>query len=341
MNKVLCFGELMLRINVDEAGEWIQRQQFPFYIGGAELNVATALHTWDVPVTYVTSLPDNYLGDGILDSVAQRGVGVNHVFRSGEKVGMYFLKVGGDLKNGGVIYDRQGSSFSQLRRGQLNWDAIFQGVSHFHFSAISPALSEQAADLCEEALLEAVKRNLIISVDLNFRQSLWKYTDSPVLIMAKLVKHCDIVMGNVWAAQHLLNIPLGKDLNEGSSQSDCRSVAFSSAQELSRRFPKCRQVAYTYRFKKEGGVRYFSCLFSEGDLHTSPTYSSEQLVDPVGSGDCYMAALLFGLYHQQPSQQIVDFASAAAFSKLFVRGDSTNLTIQEIKDKVSEYLVLT
>ncbi len=156
--KVLCFGELLLRLSPLSDGEWIRQRALPVYIGGAELNVATALAKWDVPVSYSTVLPDHYLSKEIIASVASRGIDVWAIQLAGQRIGTYYLTQGSDLKSEGLIYDRYHSSFWELQCGQLNWDEIFDGVTWFHLSAISPALNANVAAVCLQAVEAAAKK---------------------------------------------------------------------------------------------------------------------------------------------------------------------------------------
>ncbi|MEY4381278.1 MAG: hypothetical protein RJA92_658, partial [Bacteroidota bacterium] len=166
MKKVFCFGEILLRMSpvLDQA--WINNASMPVHIGGAELNVAKALAGWKQPVTYMSAMPDNYLSKEIAASIAACNIGVEAMQFCGDRIGVYFLPQGADLKNAGVIYDRAHASFSTaLFPGKINWDQLFKGSDWFHFSAISPALNEQAAALCLDALQAAKRLGLTISVD--------------------------------------------------------------------------------------------------------------------------------------------------------------------------------
>lgn len=341
MKKILSFGELILRINLDEEGAWLNNKLFPFFIGGAELNVASALALWDIPSVYVTAMPENNLGKQIMKAVAQRGVDVSDVYPSGNKVALYYLSAGSDLKSAEVIYDRQQSSFSTLRTGVLNWDELFEDVSFFHFSAICPALSQALAEVCEEALYEARKRNIKISIDLNYRKKLWDYVDTPIEIMSSLLKSCTIVMGNIWAAHDMLGISIDASAVEQGNKAGYQEAARKSSLALMKEFPACTVVANTFRFKTEEGLQYYSCLYSEGELYTSKEYFAKEVLDMVGSGDCYMAGLLYGMYKKLSLQDTVDFATAAAFSKLFIHDDVTHLGISALKEFVRPYEVST
>src|SRR4051812_31930253 len=216
--KVLTFGELLLRISPDEEGQWLKDNQLPFFIAGAELNAATALALWDVPTKYITALPDNGMAKQIVGFVEQQGIEMSVLYH-GSRLGLYFLTKGKDLKNDALIYDRAYSAFSELKPGMIDWEKEFEGVSWFHFSAICPAINQDIADLLKEALIVASRRNITISVDLNYRSKLWQYGKKPQEVMPDLVQYCDVIMGNIWAANIMLNIPIIPDIHESGQKS--------------------------------------------------------------------------------------------------------------------------
>src|SRR5215471_11551518 len=165
MKKVLCFGEILLRFSPTANGEWLNAGQMPVYLGGAELNVATALARWGVPVSYFTAMPDHFLSRDLMSELKRRNLNTDMIRLSGERLGSYYLAQGTDVRNRSVIYDRECSSFGGLKPGVIDWDRALQGISWLHFSAISPALSEPVAEVCQEALEVASKRNIMASID--------------------------------------------------------------------------------------------------------------------------------------------------------------------------------
>lgn len=335
MNTVFCFGELLLRLSPVLHGEWIHHSSMPVFIGGAELNVAQALSRWKVPVSYGTALPDNYLSKEITQYVQDQGVDTSAILYAGNRIGTYYLPQGADLKNAGVIYDRAYSSFYELQPGQTDWDEVLKGKSWFHFSAISPALNENVAAVCKEGLQAAVRKGLFISVDLNYRAKLWQYGKLPSEVMPELVQYCDLVMGNIWAAEKMLGISLPSSFADNKEQ--YLELAEESSIAISKRFSKVKQVAYTFRFDQEEGLRYYATLFKHNHLYISSEQQTKTVVDKVGSGDCFMAGLIYGNYNALAPQEIIDFAAAAAFNKLFVKGDATTTTVEEIKKGYLNY----
>jgi 2-dehydro-3-deoxygluconokinase len=330
MNKIFCFGELLLRLSPELGGKWLTQSVMPVYIGGAELNTATALAKWNVPVTYCTALPGNYLSKEICEELGKRNINTGRIIFSGNRIGTYYLPQGSDLKNAGVIYDRAYSSFSELQPGQIDWDAMLADISWFHFSAITPALNQNVATVCKEAIEVASKKKITISVDLNYRSKLWQYGKKPKEIMPPLVEYCDVVMGNIWSADELLGISTDADIHNKKSKADYLDHARRTAENLIRNFPACKSVANTFRFDDKDRTLYYAALDTNGRQFVSQEFSTNQTVDKVGSGDCFMAGLIYGFYNKLASQEIIDFSAAAAFNKLFIRGDATTSTVEEI-----------
>lgn len=336
--KVLSFGELLLRICPDAGGNWLKENTLPFYVGGAEANVATALALWDIPSAYLTALPDNLLAHQLAEDLEAKGVDVSKIIYQGERLGLYFLPKGKDLKNADVIYDRDHSSFSALAPDTIDWDAVLEGIGWLHFSAISPALNSRVAKVCEE-LLEAAsgKKGLSISVDLNYRPKLWQYGVAPGQVMPGLVQHCDLVMGNLWAAEKMLGVPVDMALTASGKKEDYLEHARRTSEQIMQEFPRVKMVAKTFRFERDvagvgggPGIHYYSSFYADGSLYASTDYYSDNIVNKVGSGDCFMAGLIRGLSRYQSIPEIVEFATAAAFQKLFIPGDATNQRVEDI-----------
>lgn len=327
---VLTFGELLLRISPDVNGDWLKTNQLPVHVGGAELNVATALALWGIDTKYFTALPDNGLANSLVDYMDGRGIDTSAIFKGGSRLGLFYLTTGADMKHDAVIYDRAGSAFAELKPGMIDWDKVLQGISWFHFSAICPALSQQTADLCEEVLKAASQRDITISIDLNYRAKLWQYGKQPQQIMPNLVKYCNLVMGNVWAAESLLGIVVDTDIHNIGTKANYLKEAAKVSEKIMAQYPKCRAVANTFRFDHQQGIKYYTALCQNGELHHSAEYVAEQVTDKVGSGDCFMAGLIYGYCKQMQPADTLNFATAAAFDKLSIPGDATKSTVAQI-----------
>jgi 2-dehydro-3-deoxygluconokinase len=335
MGKVLCFGELLLRLSPDTESQWLKNTSMPIHVGGAELNVARALALWNVPVKFSTGLPDNYLSHQIVQSLQQSNIDTSAIQYGGHRIGLYYLPHGLDVKHAGVIYDRADSSFARLQKGAIDWDAVLDGVSWFHVSAICPALNADAADVCEEVLQICNKKNITVSIDLNYRAKLWQYGVPVHEVMTRLAPYCDIIMGNIWAAQTMLNIPVRPDITQIDKKETYLEQAMVTSQTIIKQYPRCKAVANTFRFDHDG-ILYYTTLYTNQQLFVSSVYTTSSVIDKVGSGDCYMAGLIYGFYNKQAPQEILDFATAAAYQKLFIKGDATNKSVADIKASIQK-----
>jgi 2-dehydro-3-deoxygluconokinase len=331
MKKVCCFGELLLRLSPALNRQWIAMSGMPVFIGGAELNVANALAIWNMPVKYVTALPGNYLADEIINELQSKKIDTASIIRSGDRIGTYYLPQGADLQNAGVIYDRAHSSFSHLKPGQVDWKEVLEDCDWFHFSAITPALHENLIILCKEALEAASARGMTISVDLNYREKLWQYGKQPATVMPELVRYCTVVMGNLWATEALLGIASPIATGAGKTRAELLEAAGESMLQLHRQYPQATTLAYTYRMEQT----YLGVLQHGREMVSSKEYALHDIVDKAGSGDCFMAGLIYGIKNHEQLQQIIDYAAAAATGKLLEKGDGTHQTIEQVKARIS------
>lgn len=337
-NSTLCFGEVMLRLSPPADTTWLTQHNVQVNLAGAECNVAVALAKWGVPVKYCTALPDNNISKTVLQFLQQKGIDVSATNFSGNRLGLYYIEHGTDIKQGGIIYDRKYSSFGELKPGMIDWDEAFKDVSWLHFSAINPALSETTVAVCKEMLIHAKLKGITISVDLNYRSKLWQYGKQPFEVMPALAAHCDVIMGNIWSANTLLGIELNDILIAQNSREAYLLHAKHTAEAIHRKFPACKTVAFTYRFDNEdGGIHYYGTLFTDNTLYASAEYSSGRIVDKVGSGDCFMAGLIYGLQNNHAPADVIEYASAAAFGKLHERGDITNQTVNNIQQIIKHH----
>lgn len=323
---ICCFGELLLRFSPQGNGGWINDHSMPVYLGGAELNVAQAIAGWNVPVKYCTALPAHTLSREILQHLESKNIGTSSIHVSGDRIGLYYLPRGADLKNAGVIYDRAGSSFAALKPGMINWEEVLQDCSWFHCSAISPALNENAVAVLTEALGAARAKGLTISIDLNYRAKLWQYGKSPVEIMPALVQYADLIMGNLWAAEQLLGITSPIQESKGHTPDELTEAAAQSMLAIHRQYPRASSIAYTFRLEET----YFAVLQHGPEKAVSRVFPLTGVVDKAGSGDCFMGGLIYGFYNQLPLQDCIDFAAAAATGKMKENGDCTQQTIQDV-----------
>jgi 2-dehydro-3-deoxygluconokinase len=329
--RILCFGELLLRLSPPD--DWLEQQSMNVYVGGAELNVATALALWGLPSAYCTALPDNYLSQQIIRSLNQKNVNTSCIKFSGERIGTYYLPQGKDLKNAGVIYDRAYSSFWNLKPGDIDWKDRLQGVRWFHCSAITPALNANTAALLLEAVQEAKRQNISVSIDLNYRSKLWQWGVQPAEVMKEILAHCDVVMGNLWAVESLLGISSSVKESKGKSDEELIAAASASMLQLHKIYSSVQTMAYTFRLSD----RYFAVLQHGSQQCISRQFQLHSIIDGVGSGDAFMAGLIYGLHQQRSAQNTIDFAAESAVSKLSIKGDATTATTSDIQKLISQH----
>ena len=326
-NTIACFGEMMLRFSPDTDGQWLNNSRVPVYIGGAELNCASALAAWKQPVKYITALPESTVAEQLQRSVRARGVELFVHQVPASRIGVYYLTQGAELKGAGVTYDRDRSAFAQLQPGMIDWDAALEGCSWLHFSAINPALNANLPLVCEEGLKAAKQKGLTISVDLNYRPKLWQYGKKPASVMPVLVQYADLIMGNIWAVEALLGIPSGIPSSENKTTEELVAAAIANADAVAKAYPAARKIVYTFRLSD----RYFSVAKEESQSAVSKLVPVSGVVDRAGSGDCFMGGLIYGTLNGLTLQQQLDLASCAAVAKMKEAGDHTRTAIQELE----------
>jgi 2-dehydro-3-deoxygluconokinase len=334
MSKKVCsFGEILLRYAIPTTQNWINLPKLAVYLGGAELNVATALANWGIPVKYCTVMPDHFMTEQIVNDLASLQIDVSAIQKMGERIGSYYLAEGADVKHAGIIYDRAHSAFSALKVGMIDWETVLNDCEWLHFSAIVPALNLDLVAVCHEALQVACAKGIKISIDLNYRAKLWTYTKDMISIMQPLVNQCDMVMGNVWAAKILLGIPLNDAQKDVSHPQNCLEQAAETSANIFATFPKVKIIANTFRFANDSETIYYGTLHQDKKHYQSTVFKTNSVVDKVGSGDCFMAGLIYGFLQNIDNQTIINYAAASAFGKLQEKGDATQQTIAQIMNR--------
>ena len=329
-SKVFCFGEILLHYAPPSGTNYLDSHQMPFYLGGAELNVATALAKWDMPVKYGTAMPAHFLTNTIISDLTKKNIDTSAIQFSGHRIGCFYLATGLDMKSAGVVYDRENSSFASIQKGSIDWKEVLKDVHWFHFSAISAALTQNATDVCEEALIAATELGIPISVDLNYRAKLWQYGKTPIEVMTRLVKYCTVLMGNLWAVEDMLGIASSIQSSVGCSDEQLTMAANNSLLKLKEQYPMLNTMAYTFRLAET----YFGIMFNKNNFYKSPTYNLNEVKNIVGTGDCFMAGLIYGIGQQHTPEEIINFAAAAAVGKLYELGDATEQSLEQIKKRM-------
>ncbi|HEX8359058.1 MAG TPA: sugar kinase [Longimicrobium sp.] len=326
MKRVVCFGEIMLRLSPPGDERLFQSPGLRTYFGGSEANVAVSLAHLGVRSDYVTRLPANAVGDAALSALRAEGVGVRGVVRGGERLGIYFVESGADLRALRVVYDRAGSAFSALDPAEIDWEGLLHGAGWLHLSGITPALGEGPAEAATQAAAAARSLGVRVSVDLNYRPALWKGRD-PRPVMRPLVTGSSVLVGNPGAAAAMLGIgaPGGAE-----SPADLRASAERIAEELG-----IATVALTRREVVSASEHGWSTAMYDrrsATLHESRRYQV-RVVDRVGGGDSFAAALIYALLCGR--EDSLEFATAASALKLTIPGDFNRVSVDEVERVVN------
>ena len=332
MKKVVTFGEIMLRLAPPGFLRFSQTNTFNAIYGGGESNVAVSLANYDIPVEFVTRVPGNDIGKCAVMEMRKRGVGVNHVRYGGDRLGIYFLETGAVARGSKVVYDRAFSSMSTIEKGMIDWEEVFKDAQWFHWTGITPAISQGAADVCLEAVQAANKLGVTVSTDLNYRKKLWNYGKAPGEVMPDLVAGCDIILGNEEDAEKHFGIhPDEVDVTKGDTM-DAQAYR-SVCTQLMKRFPRAKKVITTLRGSINASHNTWSgVLYNGADFLEAPTYEITHIVDRVGGGDSFMGGLIYGLIHYpDDDQKALNYAVAASCLKHTIYGDANQVTIDEVE----------
>jgi 2-dehydro-3-deoxygluconokinase len=330
MKKIITFGEIMLRLTPPGFLRFTQAHSFDAGFGGGEANVAISLANFGERVEFVTRLPSNDLGDACLAVLRGHGLGTSHVARGGERIGIYFLEAGAAQRASKVIYDRAGSSFASVHPGSFDWKTIFSEADWFHWTGITPAVSQGAAEVCREAILVAREMAVFVSCDLNYRAKLWKWGKPAGEVMSELVNLCDLAVGNEEDAEKVFGIKAPEaDVSSGKVEN---STYHFVCESLAQRFPSLKTIAITLRGSLSASHNTWSgLLWTNGQFHTATVYDILPIVDRVGGGDAFMGGLIFGLRKYGEPQKALAFAAAAACLKHSIPGDFNAVSVAEVE----------
>jgi 2-dehydro-3-deoxygluconokinase len=332
MQKVVTFGEIMLRLATPGYQRFIQSNSLGATFGGGEANVAVSLANYGVPVEFVTRLPENDIAEWCISDLRKYNVGTTRILRGGERVGIYFLETGAVARPSKVVYDRAHSSIASVEKGMFNWQEILKEATWFHWTGITPALSQGAADACLEAIQTANEMGVTVSCDLNYRKNLWKYGKEASEIMPALVAGCDVILGNEEDAEKVFGIkPEGFNVEHTGGEVDAADFE-SVCKQMMQQFPRAKKVIITLRGSINANHNTWGgCLWSDR-LYQSKRYDITHIVDRVGGGDSFMGGLIYGLLtYKDDDQKALDFAVAASCLKHTVYGDFNLVSAPEVE----------
>ncbi len=334
MKKIVSFGEIMLRLATPGYQRFVQSDSLNATFGGGEANVAVSLANYGFNAEFVTRLPENDIAEWCISELRKYNVGTKNIVRGGERVGTYFLETGAVARPSKVVYDRANSSIADIKAGMIDWRTVLKDADWFHWTGITPALSQGAADACLEAIKTANEMGITVSTDLNFRKNLWKYGKSASEIMPALVEGCDVILGNEEDAEKVFGIkPEGFDVT--ATEGEVNAAEFESVcTQMMQKFPRAKKVIITLRgsinanHNTWGGV-----LYSDGQLFQSKRYDITHIVDRVGGGDSFMGGLIYGLLtFENDNQKALDFAVAASCLKHTIYGDFNLVSVAEVEN---------
>jgi 2-dehydro-3-deoxygluconokinase len=336
--RVVTFGEVMLRLKSPDSERLLQTWRLEASFGGGEANVAASLADFGIPVDYVTALPDNAIGDACLGYLRSRGIGVEHVVRTKDRMGVYYLEAGANQRPSRVIYDRAGSAFMVAPPEVFDWVRILDGAAWFHLTGITPALSENNSRMALQAVQAAKRMGLTVSCDYNYRKNLWKYGRTAKEVMTELVTYADIGIANEEDCQHALGITVGSAQESSVDTGTLDPDSYRGlAEKVLKAFPGLRKQAITLRESFSANHNGWSaCLHNARDFLRSSRYDITDVVDRVGTGDAFAAGLIYAWIKGLEDRAALEFAAAASCLKHTIPGDMNRCTVQEVEQLLRE-----
>lgn len=328
MGKLVCFGELMLRLNPEGHYRLVQADNFEVSFAGGEANVAVDVVSLGGKASFISKLPSHEIGKSAVNALRRYGVDVEQMVYGGPRVGIYFVEKGASQRASKVIYDRAGSSISLAQESDFDWKKIFEGVKWFHFTGITPALKGNLPAICLEACKAAKKKGIMVSCDLNYRKKLWSREEAGK-IMGTLMPYVDLCIANEEDAADVFDIH--------SSNTDVQSGKLNKegyeevARKLTEKFG-CRYVAITLRESISASRNKWSAmLYTQDRSYFSKEYDI-QIVDRVGGGDSFGGGLIYAMMEEFPPQKAIEFATAASCLKHTIEHDFNLITREETEN---------
>lgn len=325
--KVITFGEIMLRLAPEGYYRFVQADSFGATFGGGEANVSVSLANYGVETAFVTKLPSHEIGQVAVNSLRKYGVDTNFIVRGGPRIGIYYLEKGASQRPSKVIYDRAGSSIALATKDDFDWDKIFEGVSWFHFTGITPALGDNVAEICLEACKKAKEKGITVSCDLNYRKKLWS-KEKASQVMDKLCHYVDVCISNEEDANDVFGIKSeSTDVTSGKLNKDGYKEV---AKKLTDRFG-FKKVAITLRTSISASENNWSgMLYEDGKSYFSKEYNMK-IVDRVGGGDSFGGGLIYACLNDYDPQKTIEFAVAASCLKHSIEGDFNMVSVSEVQ----------
>jgi 2-dehydro-3-deoxygluconokinase len=329
LKRNVAFGEIMLRLTPPGFERLLQSPQLVATFGGSEANAAVALAQLGLPTSYVTVLPQgNPVADACAGELRRFGVDTSTIVRGKGRMGVYFFEAGVNQRPSRMIYDRAESAMALAKPGDIDWDAVLQGADWFHISGITPALSQSAAELSMESVQRAKAKGLTVSCDLNYRKNLWKWGKTALQVIPDLVKLTDIVIANEEDVQMTLGLEVPVDPHTGHLD---REQSRNLTEKVLAEYPQMQAVSISMRELTDGSHnRWWSCVHDRKQFLVSRVYDIAHIVDPVGAGDSFAGAFIYGWQVLASHAEALEFAVAASCLKHSTYGDFSRYTVDEV-----------
>lgn len=325
--KIITLGEIMLRLSTPGNTRIVQSDSFDVNYGGGEANVAVSLANYGHDAYYVTKLPKHEVGQAAVNALRRYGVHTNYIVRGGNRVGIYYLESGSAMRPSKVIYDRADSAIAKANSSDFDFDAIMEGADWFHFSGITPAISDSAAELTLIACKKAKEHGVKVSCDLNYRKKLWS-VEKAQSVMTPLMEYVDVCIGNEEDAQYCLGFKPDADVEAGNTSAD---GYYSIFKQMKEKF-NFEYVVSTLRESYSASHNGWKALIYDGkEFYESKHYDIEPIVDRVGGGDSFSGGLIHGLLTMDNMKDALEFAVAASALKHTINGDFNLVSKEEVE----------
>ena len=329
MKRVLTFGEVMLRLKSVGHERFLQSAAFEATFGGGEANVSVSLANYGMDTAYLTVLPDNAIADACVAELRKFGVDTSLIQRGPGRLGIYYLEAGANQRPSTVVYDRAYSCMAMAKPGDIDWEKAYQGVTWFHITGITPAISESAMELSLESVKEAKKRGITVSCDLNYRKNLWKYGKKASEVMRELANYVDVAIANEEDVQKALEITTDVVVESGELD---REKYKALGQKVLDAYPNMKMIAITLRESHSADWNGWAACLNDGkNFYVSKKYEIRDIVDRVGGGDSFAGGLIYGLNAYEDKQQALEFAVAASCLKHSIMGDFNRVSVSDVE----------
>lgn len=327
MGKIVTLGEIMLRLSPEGNDRFIQTDHFRIIPGGGEANVAVSLANYGHEAVFVTKLPQHEIGQIAVNALRRYGVDTRFIVRGGDRVGLYYAETGASMRPSKVIYDRAHSAIAEARADEFDFDQIFEGAQWFHWSGITPAISDNAAEITKQACEAAKRHGVTVSVDLNFRKKLWT-SEKAISVMRPLMQYVDVCIGNEEDAQLCLGFKPDADVEGGKTDASGYHKIF---EQMARQFG-FKYVVSTLRESYSATHNGWKALIYNGkEFYESRHYDIDPIIDRVGGGDSFAGGLIHGLLTKATQGEALEFAVAASALKHTVNGDFNLVSEAEVE----------